>query len=148
MTKSEKVNTRSRTADRIIAVALGSMLFLPAGYVLSANAADANSTVAASATTDESIRPFEFHVPQAQLDDLRRRIAETRWPDKETVNDDSQGIQLARVQELVRYWGPTTIGGKPKRNSMLCRSLLQTSTASTFSSSTSNRATRMPCRSY
>ncbi|MBZ7924983.1 epoxide hydrolase [Ensifer adhaerens] len=105
MTKSEKVNTRSRTADRIIAVALGSMLFLPAGYVLSANAADANSTVAASATTDESIRPFEFHVPQAQLDDLRRRIAETRWPDKETVNDDSQGIQLARVQELVRYWG-------------------------------------------
>ncbi len=105
MAKSEKVNSRSRIADRIIAVAVGSMLFLPVGYVLSANAADANSTVAVSAMTDESIRPFEFHVPQAQLDDLRRRIAETRWPDKETVNDDSQGIQLARVQELVRYWG-------------------------------------------
>jgi pimeloyl-ACP methyl ester carboxylesterase len=54
---------------------------------------------------DESIRPFRVHVPQAQLDDLRRRIAATRWPDKQTVNDDSQGIQLSQVQELVRYWG-------------------------------------------
>lgn len=54
---------------------------------------------------DESIRPFRVHVPQAQLDDLRRRIAATRWPDKETVNDDSQGIQSSQVQELVRYWG-------------------------------------------
>lgn len=57
------------------------------------------------AGVDESIRPFRVHVPQAQLDDLRRRIAATRWPDKETVNDDSQGIQLSRMQELVRYWG-------------------------------------------
>jgi pimeloyl-ACP methyl ester carboxylesterase len=54
---------------------------------------------------DESIRPFRVHVPQAQLDDLRRRIATTRWPDKQTVNDDSQGIQLSQVQELFRYWG-------------------------------------------
>ncbi|MGV2293487.1 epoxide hydrolase [Trinickia sp. YCB016] len=58
-----------------------------------------------STHSDESIRPFRVHVPQAQLDDLRRRIADTRWPDKETVTDDSQGIQLAKVQELVRYWG-------------------------------------------
>jgi pimeloyl-ACP methyl ester carboxylesterase len=56
-------------------------------------------------SVDESIRPFRVHVPQAQLDDLRRRIAATRWPDKETVNDDSQGIQSSHVQELVRYWG-------------------------------------------
>jgi hypothetical protein len=54
---------------------------------------------------DESIRPFRVHVPQAQLDDLRRRIAATRWPDKETVNDDSQGIRSSNVQALVRYWG-------------------------------------------
>src|SRR4030095_12974355 len=54
---------------------------------------------------DRSIRPFKAQVPQAALDDLRRRIAATRWPDKETVDDRSQGAQLARLQELVRYWG-------------------------------------------
>ena len=53
----------------------------------------------------DAIRPFRIHVPQAALDDLRRRIAATRWPDKETVADQSQGAQLARLQELVHYWG-------------------------------------------
>src|ERR1700732_3445772 len=54
---------------------------------------------------DTAIRPFKVSVPQSQIDDLRRRIAATRWPDKETVDDASQGTQLARMQELVRYWG-------------------------------------------
>src|SRR5258706_2737357 len=58
-----------------------------------------------SQTEDRSIRPFKVHVPQAALDDLRRRIAATRWPDRETVADRSQGAQLAKLQELVRYWG-------------------------------------------
>src|SRR3989454_6851766 len=53
----------------------------------------------------EAIRPFRVQVPQAALDDLRRRIAATRWPDKETVPDQSQGAQLARLQALVQYWG-------------------------------------------
>src|SRR5881296_1284625 len=53
----------------------------------------------------EAIRPFRVNVPQAALNDLRRRIAATRWPDKETVADQSQGVQLAGLQELVRYWG-------------------------------------------
>ena len=44
-------------------------------------------------------------IPDEALNDLRRRIAATRWPDKETVADRSQGAQLAKVQELVRYWG-------------------------------------------
>jgi pimeloyl-ACP methyl ester carboxylesterase len=57
------------------------------------------------AAEDQSIRPFRVQVPQAALDDLRRRIAATRWPDKETVADRSQGTQLAKLQELVRYWG-------------------------------------------
>jgi len=61
--------------------------------------------VPASATSDATIRPFKVHVPDAALVDLRRRIAATRWPDKETVADQSQGAQLARLQELVRYWG-------------------------------------------
>jgi pimeloyl-ACP methyl ester carboxylesterase len=51
------------------------------------------------------IRSFRVNVPDEALADLRRRIAATRWPDRETVNDQSQGIQLAKLQELVRYWG-------------------------------------------
>jgi len=57
------------------------------------------------AVDDRSIRPFTIHVPEAALQDLRRRIAATRWPDRETVSDRSQGTQLAKLQELVRYWG-------------------------------------------
>jgi pimeloyl-ACP methyl ester carboxylesterase len=53
-------------------------------------------------TTD--IRPFEIEVAQEDLDDLRRRIAETRWPSKELVTDRSQGVQLATLKELARYW--------------------------------------------
>jgi pimeloyl-ACP methyl ester carboxylesterase len=59
----------------------------------------------AARAQDQSIRPFKVQIPQAALDDLRRRINATRWPDKETVGDRSQGIQLAELQELVRYWG-------------------------------------------
>src|SRR5260370_41702122 len=51
------------------------------------------------------IRPFEVDVRQADLDELRRRIQATRWPEKETVADQSQGVQLATMQQLVRYWG-------------------------------------------
>ena len=54
---------------------------------------------------DTAIRPFRVHVSDKALKDLRRRIAATRWPDKETVADQSQGVQLAKLQELVRYWG-------------------------------------------
>ena len=58
-----------------------------------------------TAGNDPSIRPFHIRVPDADLDDLRKRIVATRWPDKETVTDSSQGAQLAKLQELVRYWG-------------------------------------------
>ncbi|TMM04780.1 MAG: epoxide hydrolase [Actinobacteria bacterium] len=51
------------------------------------------------------IRPFTVEVPDEDLVDLRRRIAATRWPERETVADGSQGVQLATMQELVRYWG-------------------------------------------
>ena len=54
---------------------------------------------------DTALRPFRVNVPEAALVDLRRRIAETRWPDKETVADRSQGTQLANLQEIVRHWG-------------------------------------------
>jgi pimeloyl-ACP methyl ester carboxylesterase len=50
------------------------------------------------------IRPFHVDIPQSQIDDLRRRIADTRWPTRELVDDRSQGVQLAPIQELARYW--------------------------------------------
>src|SRR6185503_14404897 len=53
---------------------------------------------------DESIRPFRFEASGEALADLRRRILDTRWPDRETVPDDSQGVQLATMQKLARYW--------------------------------------------
>ena len=53
----------------------------------------------------QSIRPFRVHVPDSDLADLRRRALATRWPDKEIVPDQSTGVQLARLQQLVRYWG-------------------------------------------
>jgi pimeloyl-ACP methyl ester carboxylesterase len=57
------------------------------------------------AAEDQSIRPFnKVQVPQAALDDLRRRINATQWPEKETVSDTSQGVPLAMMQELARYW--------------------------------------------
>jgi pimeloyl-ACP methyl ester carboxylesterase len=59
----------------------------------------------AAAATNDVIRPFRVNVPEEQLVDLRRRIATTRWSDKETVADQSQGVQLAKLQALVRYWG-------------------------------------------
>ena len=58
-----------------------------------------------ASAADDAIRPFRINVPEADIVDLRRRIAATRWPDRETVNDRSQGVQLAKFQELVRYWG-------------------------------------------
>ncbi len=51
-----------------------------------------------------AIRPFRVEVAQADIDDLRRRIQATRWPEKETVADGSQGVRLATIQELARYW--------------------------------------------
>jgi len=51
------------------------------------------------------IRPFEVHISDEAIDDLRRRVRATRWPDKETVADDSHGVQLAMVQKLASYWG-------------------------------------------
>ena len=60
---------------------------------------------AQTAAADTAIRPFRAHVSDAALTDLRRRLQATRWPDKETVPDQSQGAQLARLQALVQYWG-------------------------------------------
>ena len=71
---------------------------------------DTESTVEADASSarqvakDHAIRPFTFNAPQAELDELRMRIAATRWPTKELVEDRSQGVQLATLRELALYW--------------------------------------------
>src|SRR3954463_4191564 len=54
--------------------------------------------------TASDISPFQVDIPDEALEDLRRRIAATRWPSKELVPDRSQGVQLATLQELARYW--------------------------------------------
>jgi pimeloyl-ACP methyl ester carboxylesterase len=54
--------------------------------------------------TTSEIRPFHVEIPEEQIDDLRARIAATRWPSKELVADRSQGVQLATIQEFARYW--------------------------------------------
>ena len=54
---------------------------------------------------DLTIRPFDVHVPDEDLAELQRRIAATRWPSKELVEDRSQGVQLTTIQALVSYWG-------------------------------------------
>src|SRR5229473_318336 len=57
------------------------------------------------AADKNAIRPFQVNVPEAELTELRRRIKATKWPDRETVPDQSQGVQLATIQALARYWG-------------------------------------------
>jgi pimeloyl-ACP methyl ester carboxylesterase len=57
-----------------------------------------------AAADPDIIRPFTINVPEEQLTDLRQRLRATRWPDKETVNDESQGVRLAEMQALVNYW--------------------------------------------
>jgi pimeloyl-ACP methyl ester carboxylesterase len=100
----------------------GSMLGLAATFsprtiadVLTSSKSKPNKTEdimiksSASASTEQTdktaIRPFRFNFTDAELTDLRRRINATKWPERELVNDASQGVQLATMQKLARYWG-------------------------------------------
>ncbi len=56
-------------------------------------------------SSEEAIRPYKVKVAQPDLNELRQRVVATRWPSSETVKDQSQGVQQAKLQELVRYWG-------------------------------------------
>jgi pimeloyl-ACP methyl ester carboxylesterase len=68
------------------------------------NTTNATGASAILTSGNSAIHPFSVNVPEAELTDLRRRIVATRWPDKETVSDFSQGVQLAFMQALARYW--------------------------------------------
>jgi Epoxide hydrolase N terminus len=88
----EDINHRRRRLLNAAAMGIAGAARLLPSQLVAAAAADAT-------------RPFRVDVPDDQLVDLRRRIAATRWPDKETVSDRSQGNQLGKFQEVVRYWG-------------------------------------------
>jgi pimeloyl-ACP methyl ester carboxylesterase len=118
MTKLKKVRykTKTRTVrafvlfSRFLIALFAATVFLALPVrVLAQQFAQTNAqtqvVVEAIATENNAIRPFHVHVPQEAIDDLRQRIAATRWPDQETVTDQAQGIQLATMQELIRYWG-------------------------------------------
>jgi pimeloyl-ACP methyl ester carboxylesterase len=72
--------------------------------IVVAGAASLLPSPLAAAPTNGVIRPFRVDVPEEQLADLQRRVLATRWPDRETVSDASQGVQLATIEKLARYW--------------------------------------------
>jgi pimeloyl-ACP methyl ester carboxylesterase len=96
---------RPRSGSEILNPDRRQLLSTAAMGIAAAGAASLFYSDPAPAATSDAIRPFRIQVPEEQLVDLRRRLAATRWPDRETVNDRSQGVQLAKFQELVRYWG-------------------------------------------
>jgi pimeloyl-ACP methyl ester carboxylesterase len=75
------------------------------GLISSAAAGALDGEQQATAARDNAIRPFRINFPEHELVDLRRRIAATRWPERETVTDATQGVRLATMRELARYWG-------------------------------------------
>lgn len=94
-TSSEPVDRNRRhllstAAIGVAAAAAGAVGFFPA--------------LSAPAVTTDALRPFRINIPDEELIELRRRLAATRLPEKETVSDQSQGVQLATVKQLVRYW--------------------------------------------
>jgi len=107
---SEEINDHRR---RFLGTAAVSLAAAQLGVFGSADAQASEATRAgatplpvktAAAPDDDSIRPFHISVPQAELVDLRRRITATRWPDKETVTDDTQGVQFATMHKLAHDW--------------------------------------------
>ena len=77
---------------------------LASALVMHNTISEAQTGTSVSQITSHKIVPFKVNFSKKELDDLKRRIVETRWPDKETVNDQSQGVQLATMQKLAHYW--------------------------------------------
>lgn len=105
MTEFETI-VSTRRSFLTTSAAAGAVTLLGLGRSTDARAAQSapartGSNAASGAT---SIRPFRINVRQADLVDLRRRISATRWPEKETVSDVTQGVQLATMQKLAKYW--------------------------------------------
>jgi hypothetical protein len=98
-------------AIRFVAIAFGLLLVAASSYaqtVIQKETATSLSNAllldAMPQTAAAEIRPFHFKATDEQLADLRRRVAATKWPERETVSDARQGVQLATMQKLARYW--------------------------------------------
>lgn len=87
-------NTNKILAGTIIASAL----------VMQSTISNAQNVNSGNASSNEAIKPFHFTATEKQLTDLKNRILATQWPERETVNDQSQGVQLATIQSLATYW--------------------------------------------
>ena len=94
-----------------------------------------------------AIRPFRATASEAELTDMRRRIRATRWPERETVADASQGVPLATMQKLARYWATEYDWRKVEAKLNALRNSSPRSTGWTFISFTFARSMRMRCRS-
>jgi pimeloyl-ACP methyl ester carboxylesterase len=118
MTQLEKVHHTAKThitgalglLSRLLVVLFAANMALPPIASVFAQqpaqtTAKAQGAVKVSLVEASAIRPFRINIPEASLTDLRQRVLATRWPAKETVTDQSQGVQLAKIQALVRYWG-------------------------------------------
>jgi pimeloyl-ACP methyl ester carboxylesterase len=92
-TASSELTRRTVLAASAVAGAVGLVLLAAPGYAQPA-----------AAVKDSVIRPFHFTASDEALADLRRRISATQWPERETVTDASQGVQLATMQKLAKYW--------------------------------------------
>jgi epoxide hydrolase len=95
--------TSRRTFIRA-AAATGGAGILSAGMRVSAQGIAAKAEQMVLPTTTKEVTSFKVHIPQAALDDLKKRLANARWPDKEPVTDWSQGVPLAKAQALAEYW--------------------------------------------
>ena len=143
MQKTPGLDRRRFCGAAATTVAAGS-LGLP-GLFLS-DRSKAMNAVTQRASDATAIRPFHVNFPEAKLADMRRRINATKWPEKEPVADASQGVQLATIQKLARYWG-TEYDWRPCEAQLnACRISSPRSTGWTSISSTSVRSTKTRCR--
>jgi len=102
---SDHLPPQSPSRRRFVGVAAATVAAGSLSQLALAQTDQAITSVAQPTGGDKTaIRPLRVHVPDAQLIDLRRRIKATRWPERETVADNTQGVQLAMMQELARHW--------------------------------------------
>src|SRR5215212_9972385 len=82
----------------------GILAAVASDLVMEGTVSDAQPTTSEELISNEAIRPFKVNFPEEDLVDLKRRILATRWPEKETVSDQTQGVPLATVKALAKYW--------------------------------------------
>ena len=98
-------------AIRLVAIAFGLLLVAASSYAQTVTQKETTTSLsnavvleAMPQTATAEIRPFHFNATDEQLADLRRRVAATKWPERETVSDATQGVQLVTMQKLAQYW--------------------------------------------